>query len=232
MSLPTVAEVRRRIGAVSEPQYRFGLMATYLFDARISEIVSGVCPGDNGGKEVARGPRGTDARLDSFASIGQQIPCVIFSVKTAKRGGRLRSIALPLEEQYEPWTKPLFEYYQQAESRPVFPYTRQQIWWYVKKEKMFEGLTYPIEKYTVKEDNGLKKEVNSHDRPFALHALRHLRATELVEFYGFNGYNLSTYGGWTLKTVVGVSASMERYLSLSWQNYFEKLVKKRTSAIL
>ena len=226
MSLPTVMEVRRRIETVSKPQYRYGLMATYLFDARISEIVSGACPGDNGGKEVARGPRGTDARLDSFAIAGKEFPCVIFTVKTAKRGGKPRSIALPLEEQYEPWTKPLFEYYQQAEGRQVFPYTRQQIWWYVKREKVFEGLTYPIEKYHLKED-GLKKEVDAHIRPFALHALRHLRATELVEFYGFNGYNLSTYGGWTLKTVIGVSASMERYLSLSWQNYFEKLIKKR-----
>lgn len=78
MSLPTVLEVRQRIEAVSKPQYRYGLMATYLFDARISEIVGGVCPGDNGGKEVARGPRGTDARLDNFVSNGKEISCVIF----------------------------------------------------------------------------------------------------------------------------------------------------------
>jgi hypothetical protein len=84
----------------------------------------------------------------------------------------------------------------------------------------------------LREDNGLKKEVEEHIRPFALHALRHLRATELVEFYGFNGYNLSTYGGWTLKTVVGVSASIERYLSLSWHNYFEKMLKRRNQGSL
>ena len=228
MSLPTVHEVRNRIENVNEPRYRYGLMAAYLFDARISEIVGGACPGDNHGKEVARGPRGTDARLENYVFAGNEIPCVIFSVQTAKRGGKRRSIALPLEPQYEPWTKTVFGYYQQAESRPVFPYTRQQIWSYVKQEKMFEGLTYPIEKYTVREDNGLKKEVAEHVRPFALHALRHLRATELVEYYGFNGFNLSIYGGWTLKTTVGVSASMERYLSLDWQNYFEKMLKRRS----
>jgi hypothetical protein len=82
-------------------------MATYLLDARISEIISNANPGDNGGKEVARGPRGSDARLGNFTLNGVDVPCVIFSVKTAKRGGNVRSVALPLNEEYEPWTKPL-----------------------------------------------------------------------------------------------------------------------------
>lgn len=227
MSLPTVSEVRQRIESVTTPEYRYGLMATYLLDARISEVVSRACPNDNRGKEVARGPIGKDARLENYVFAGNEIACVIFSVKTAKRGGNLRSIALPLEQQYEPWTRPLFTYYQQAESRPVFPYTRQQIWNYAKQQNVFKNLTYPIERYYVRKDNGLKKEIDKHDRPFALHALRHLRATELIEFYGFDGFNLSIYGGWTIKTMVGVSSSMERYLSLSWQSYFPKLLKKR-----
>ena len=53
------------------------------------------------------------------------------------------------------------------------------------------------------------------------------RATELVEFYGFDGFNLSIYGGWTLKSMVGVSGAVECYLSLSWQSSFPKLLKKR-----
>jgi hypothetical protein len=90
-------------------------------------------------------------------------------------------------------------------------------------------MSYPIERYRVYDDFGVKKEVDKHARPFTLHALRHLRATELVEYYGFDGFNLSIYGGWTLKSAIGVSASMERYLSLSWQSYFPKLLKKRPS---
>ena len=204
-------------------------MAAYLLDARISEIVAEACPGDNRGREIARGPRGSDARLERFLFMGSEVPCVIFSVKTAKRGGNIRSIALPLEEQYEPWTQPLYEYFQQAGGDPVFNYNRQQIWYYIKTQGVFKHMTYPIERYKVQDDLGVRKEVDKHANPFALHALRHLRTTELVEFYGFDGFNLSTYGGWTLKSMAGVSSSMERYLSLSWSTYFPKLLKKRPS---
>jgi hypothetical protein len=225
---PTVQEVRDRIENVVRPEYRLGLMADYLLDARISEIVAQASPGDNKGKEIARGPKGSDARLESFLFMGTQVPCVIFSIKTAKRGGNVRNIALPLEEQYEPWTKPLYEFFRRAGDGPVFNYNRQQIWYYIKKNGVFRCMAYPIDRYKVYDDSGVRKEVDKHVNPFALHALRHIRTTELVEFYGFDGFNLSIYGGWTLKTIAGVSSSMERYLSLSWSTYFPKLLKRRS----
>jgi hypothetical protein len=64
-------------------------------------------------------------------------------------------------------------------------------------------------------------------RHYNLYALRHSRATELVKFYGFDGFELCVYIGWILKTGVGITPVAGRYLSLSWQSYFPKLLKKR-----
>ena len=220
-----MGEVRSRIAEVEREDYRYCLMATYLMDARISEVVSKACPKDT---TTARGPKGSDAKLDTFVQLGTEIPCVVFTVKTAKRQGKERYVALPLDEQYEPWSKPLYGYFLAAGKRPVFDFTRQTIWKYIKDLDTFKGLECQIIRYIVTDKFTLKKTpVKEHDRAFRLHALRHLRASELVGFYGFDGFNLATYGGWTYHTMAQTSAVMDRYLSLSWQSYFPKLLKIR-----
>jgi len=197
-------------------------MATYLFAGRISEVVGRATKGDT--MTTARGPIGTDA-LSQIYELGTiQEQAVVFRVKTAKRRGRERRIALPTNSNFEPWAKSLYNYFEERGDAIVFPYTRQKIWEYAKR--VFEGLRYPIETYMIWKDGQLQKKVDEHFRPFRLHALRHLRATELVEYYGFNAFELATYCGWTYRTVTGMG-SVDRYLSLSWQSYFPKLLKKR-----
>lgn len=221
MSLPTVDEVRKRISQVPDEDGRFCLMAIYLFDARVSEVVSRKCPSDL--HTNARGPRGVDVRRDLF---GAEDLVALFSLKTAKRGGLKRVCALPMNKEYEPWTLPLFNYFFEKGSKPVFPFIRQ----YVGKvaRESFKGLKYPIERYVlVKKTLGIKKVIDAHSRPFNVHALRHLRASELVEVYGFDGFNLAVYGGWTFHTMAGTTSIMDRYLSLSWQSYFPKLLRRR-----
>ena len=221
MNLPNVNEIRSRIDSVPWRDIRCCLRTCYLFAGRISEVVGKASYGDT---TTARGPRGVDADLDIYTLGEGKEQAVVFTVKTAKRGGRERKVALPLN--YEPWVKEVYDYFQQRGSELVFPFTRQKVWAYAKE--VFDGLTYPIEKYVLtKKDLGLRKVIDEHLRPFRLHALRHLRASELVEFYGFDGFNLATYGGWTYHTMTRVSTVMERYLSLGWQSYFPKLLKER-----
>lgn len=222
MSLPSANEIRSCIEQVPEETYRICLKAHYLCCTRIIELVSIANPRDNYGKVTPRGPKGTDVRLDSF----NDHPLAIFKIKMAKRQGKERLVALPTEEEYEPWTQELYTFFQQAGSAPVFPFTKQKIWRYIKDNKVFKDLTYPIDHYTVWKNGELRK-VADHTRFFGLHALRHLRATELVEFYGFDGFNLATYGGWTIKGMVGISSTFDRYVSLNWQSYFPKLLKRR-----
>jgi hypothetical protein len=223
MSLPNVDDVRGRIDAVDREDVRLCLKCAYLFAARISELVSRASPKDN---TVARGPLGSDYNIDVFELGPIKVEVAVFKVKTAKRGGRERKIALPLDGRYEKWTEELVDYYESCKNAPLFPFTRQRIGQLTRK--VFGGLSYPIEQYViVKKDLGLRKVVKQHIKPFRLHALRHLRATELVEFYGFDGMDLSVYGGWTLRSMIGVGSSLERYAHLQWQRYFPKLLKER-----
>lgn len=221
MSLPSVDVVRERIESVRREAIRNCFMATYLFAGRISEVIG---KGTRKDTTTVRGPRGTDAtqRIYELGPIKQS--AVVFSVKTAKRNGKERLIGLPLNSDFEPWTQILYDYFKEWDNEIVFPFTRQKAWEYSKRA--FEGLRYPIETYTIRGSRQRLKKVEEHSRPFRLHALRHLRATELVTHYGFNAFELATYCGWTYHTAVGM-ASIDRYLSLGWQSYFPKLLKKR-----
>ncbi len=175
---------------------------------------------------MARGPTGQDVKLETFELGDIKSEAAIFTVRTAKRDGKIRKIALPLEKKFEPWTEQLYNYYLEQGNDKVFPFTRQKAWDYAKET--FSGLSYPIEKYSQYDPEDPKpKPVKAHNKPFRTHALRHLRATELIETFGFTGFDLSVYGGWTLRSMVGVGSSLSRYAHLDWRRYFPKLLKKR-----
>jgi len=91
---PTDHEIRERILEVSNEQKRFGFIAQYLWLGRVAEVF---------GKYM---PKRDSFRLTEFD--GEE--AVTFYVKTAKRRGMLRPVALPLDKKYEPWTEPLYEY--------------------------------------------------------------------------------------------------------------------------
>ena len=227
MSLPNVNVVRARIEKVDREDVRTCLMCGYLFCARVSELVSKVSPSDVD-HTTPRGPNGSDVRRESFELGPIKENVAVFTVSTAKRDGVERLVALPFSEKYEPWTSLVYEYFQAQGSKPCFPFTRQKVW--LSSKHVFKGLTYPIDRYTsIESNNGkkIRKTVDRHMKPFRTHALRHIRASELVDRYGFDGIDLSIYGGWTLRSMVGVGSSMERYAHLRWQKYFPKLLKER-----
>jgi hypothetical protein len=234
--LPDYDEVRKRIESVEFDMMKYCFMATYLFAARISEVVAYRNPHDS--HTTPRGPKGIDASLDSYDFRGKNEPIVLFKVRTAKRQGRVRTIGLPVN--FEPWAKPLYEFFNAQGDSVVFPVNRQTAWAYAKE--YFKGLTYSIDRYFLfkqhadgKTHNGKKgtiTPVKIHTRDFALHALRHLRGSELTGFYGFDAFQLATYGGWTYHALARTTSVMDRYLSLSWQSYIEKLMKPRRNVKL
>ena len=227
LTLPEVETVRKRIYAASKEEAKYCLMAAYLFCARASEIIGTTNNYDVAHNlTVARGPTGQDVKLETFVLGDIKTEVAIFTVRTAKRDGKIRKIALPLEKKFEPWTEPLYNYFLEHGNNKVFPFTRQKAWNYA--QETFSGLSYPIEKYNLYDPKDPKpKPVKTHNKPFRTHALRHLRATELIETFGFTGFDLSVYGGWTLRSMVGVGSSMSRYAHLDWRRYFPKLLKKR-----
>jgi hypothetical protein len=263
MSLPDPLEVRTRIEAVQRKDIRFLLKALYLLGAaRISEMVGKLCPGDSAGKRrpIIYGPKGKDAtraeyqvqelslanavqilnRTMKIENAFPKIPVALFRIKIAKQHLTLgeepksRLVALPLDSSYEPWTKQLYDYFEQAGNDYVFPFTRQESWHYITYEQpVFKGLTYPIEKYAVRKNGEVIRTVLPHNKPFKLHALRHLRNKELFEIFHFDGLDFAAYVGWSTRTArsfdPNIPQQMPRYATVyeNWQRYFPKFLKRR-----
>jgi hypothetical protein len=206
----TVAEVRSRILSVPREEFKIALACCYLFAARSCEIVGVKSPSD---RTTPYGPRGEDAWLDTYNHNGAEVKAAVFRLRTAKRQGMERFVALPLDPTYEPLTERIFRYFSERRGKICFPFTRQALHSYASSS--FAGIRYVIEPYG---------SVRQHERDAALHFLRHLRASELAQVYGITGMNLAAYGGWSLKSA-GMSSSMMRYQMLSWQSYFPLLLK-------
>ena len=237
MRVPSSEEVRERIENIRRIPIRYACMTAYIYCGRASEVVGRAYHSDRKmmtrkgprGGTKPRGPRGTkDVRLDRFVQGGVEEPAVVFTVRTAKRKGMVRSVAIPV--QYDPWAELLYKYFREAGDSLVFPFTRQFL--YDKAKREFKGWEYPIDPYKIWENGDVIRNVAAHTKPFGVHALRHVRATELVEYYGFDGFNLAAYGGWTISTTqaqfgVNFPRVISRYLYLNWQGYFSKLLKKR-----
>jgi len=205
----------------------------YLIDGRVSEAVASRAPSDSG--TSPSGPFGKDVEVLGFEGVEASL----FYVKSTHGAeGRTRICARPLPREYEPWSRELLEYFSKFDGEePVFPMNRQKVWRMAREA--WGDLHYPIEAYAVIQVDGegnvlldtdgrkLKRVISRHNRPFNLHAIRHLVATDLVVYYGFNGPNLSAFGGWTLSSAMGVSSAVNRYVQLDWRSYFPKLLKRR-----
>jgi hypothetical protein len=265
MSQPSVLEVRQRIDSVREEEMRNCFRAAYLFCARIGEVVSEDLPSDLAKGIRARGnmlsatqetytpnlsnqeefmaltlSRIAQGKPTGFVRLSKvKEPIAIFKVSTHKRKGMMREIALPLNEEFEPWSVELFNYFKAKEGQSLFPLTRKDA--YYQAKRLFGGFTYRILPYTkwvkLKSPNGeslldehgkprkQKLDIPEHYKRFTDHALRHLRASELTNFYGFSGKDRSKYGGWTLATQEGVSGSQDRYVEIGWRVPLAKLLK-------
>jgi len=216
-NFPSVEEIRKRIDSVKKLSHKNALRYEYLICGRVSEVCGPF------------GPRGTDA---SIVDINGE-EAILFPVKTAKRGGKLRPVALPLK--YEPWARALAGWFEYRGGEKAFPFcmrTLQRV-----SSILFKGLSYPIEKYNP--DKGV--EIEAHWNPVCTHALRHIRALQdLLCFYGFDGLDLAIYGGWTSQSVEQSLPSIAtRYLHLIGNDvnimlmkslankYFPKLLKCR-----
>lgn len=231
MSLPDTSEVLQRIQQIPAQPYRMALLYEYVICGRPSEVVCRSYHSDQ--RTLARGPNGSDVSLEkALITTGSFKDVVVFTVRTAKRKrrssqdyteGLIRKVALPLEE--DPLAELLYNYFLQFGAEQVFPFTRQELSRYARLQKVFSGFVCPIEEYEI--FDGKIKQVPSHSRAYSIGSLRHQRATDLIGFYGFDGFNLAAFGGWSIRsTVKMVTPVMTRYLYINWQAYLPKLLRK------
>lgn len=124
----------------------------------------------------------------------------------------LKIIALPTSVKYEPWTMDLLKWIRKHGSIS-FKLTRQWFW-----QLLRDNLSGILPK---KGSQSLKN------------PLRHFRISHLVEYYGFDPYELTTYAGWTARSTFGqlgisASANIDIYSHLKWRMYLPKLLKPLT----
>jgi hypothetical protein len=75
-------------------------------------------------------------------------------------------------------------------------------------------------------DNGEVVEVPAHSANYSIKSLRNQKASDLINFFGFDGFNLAAYGGWSIKSQIKVTDVMTRYIYVNWQAYFTKLLRE------
>ena len=139
--LPSTTEIRRRIDAIlvkstDDFVYQNAFRFSFLGATRLSEIAGDYAP------------RGNDAHRVDIKGV----PAVLFVQKTARRKGKIRPIALPLDPKIEPWAEPLASFFEEHPNENPFtlpnaPKSTKRYLQY-KSEKVFKGLEWPVEQYS------------------------------------------------------------------------------------
>ena len=139
-----VSDIKQIPKDADSERYRMAFMYQLLIAGRISEVC---------GKYAPKGIEVYEVEFDD-------VPAAMFVVKTAKRNGKLRTAALPLDPKYEPWTKPLLKYFQDAGDDYPFMFSKRfehsirYAQWAA--AKVFEGLEWPMKQYAKAELQPIK----------------------------------------------------------------------------
>lgn len=187
--LPGISQVRERIYTWPEDNVRHALMYQLMICGRPAEVTGKYKP---------------DPSSITLVEIDDE-EAVLFPVKTAKRKGKLRPVALPIK--YEPWAEELYHTLTKSKMVP-FPSGRTVL---RRTHEIFDGMSYPIEEYTHKSGTLIE----SHWREARRHFLRHTRAMDLMINYEFDGLDIAIYGGWSSKSAdQQLPTITQRYLHL------------------
>ena len=170
-SLPSVLEVRKRIEKTPNPDIKFGLMYLFLIAGDLSEAF---------GKNS---PTGDDATLVSYEFDDDVYEAVLFKSKKVPRKKVGRAVAIPYDIYYEPWAKPLFEYFQDHKRDHIFGNFIEDI----KPITFTRYITDELLKIFV----GFPCFKNDYQVPFSAICLKDVRIKNLREFYLFQDLDLS-----------------------------------------
>ena len=193
--LMSLQEVRSRIENMKNDKLRIIAKFQLLTACRVSEAV---------GKYAVR-------KDDLVFTNYKGNELALFNLRTAKRQGTLRTIALPVNQV---WLDEIVEYFKNSRGKKVFKYGESSVTHLLANE--FNGLKYFIERYTLK-PNYIA--IPRHEREMRSHALRHLRLSELVNVYGFDYLDLATFAGWKM------AGMASRYVTMAWGRYIDKFLK-------
>jgi hypothetical protein len=162
-----------------------------------------------------------------------------------------RTIALPYDPKYEPWTQEIYDWYQQRGKEPLFPNNRKHYLDYLNQRGVYKNFAYTVERYTLRTRLGkielipestdkltaYKRHEKSgdvfqydtkpkHMHSFKQHGLRHKRTKQLNDYYQIREtLALCSFIGWA--PARGAEIMISRYGDIysNWQSYIECLFR-------
>jgi len=192
----------------------------YLCAARVSEVITRVTEGErlkNQTKpygqhmtlEIVKDYRRNPAMLTEEPQVVAVIKMQVAKrIKTPIR----KSIALPVNLEYEPWIYDLLKWALDHQQTLSFPLNRFSVWRIVNKN--LKLLLDPMRK-------ALRE---TTDKEKILNPWRHWRLTHLADLYGFDDFDLTLISGWKFSTGLRMGSPVDSYLHLDWRRYFPKLL--------
>jgi integrase len=186
----------------------------YLTGCRVSEVIT----------EAYKTERALGGEAVLSLTTYKGVDVALFTLSTLKRkSGLRRNIALPATVK-DPWVRKLALEWSKTGGRSPYRFTRRFA--YVANKTVFDGYEYVIEDQRVQlKDGTVLFEKEKHNKQSSNHGLRHFRARELTQDYGFTDNDLMTFFGWS-PVSFGKNPYMQRYQNLRWQDYFDKLLTR------
>lgn len=227
IEVPQLTTFREVVDKIPSRRDEIMIKSLYLCAARVSEMVTKVTPYDlKHKKSAAYGqhltwelkfyfPEGQARAQDKKALLHRAL---ILKMPIAKRKKKSRkkepsiedlivfkTIALPCDPKFEPWTIDLLKWISKHKTL-TFPVTRTWAWHLVREN------------------------LRELDPTVHTHSLRHYRITHLIDYYGFDPYEVTVYAGWTIKRTAGAmgfqaGSPIDIYTHLTWRRYFPKLLR-------
>jgi hypothetical protein len=211
-------------------------------DYFITEIEPPDIPSNQMLKIILTSLNNKEEALTLVDQLTQKIKVAVFKIKIAKQhleehnnqkeAYPFRLVALPLDKRFDPWSQELVDYFHDANDNYVFQFNRQDNWEYItRKDKVFEGLYYPIKKYHYYPNGDITADpvpCFEHKRFFKCHAIRHVRTDQLITQFKFDGFDLGALVGWSMGSSNKVSqapqqASNYAEIRSAWRRYIHKL---------
>lgn len=167
--------------------------------------------------KIIRHGEEVDAILKEFFTSEYKV--AIFKIRTEKRSGHTRDIALPVDSEFEPWTHDLMKRFEEGHPAPkkliekypgdsfVFPFTR--------------GMAFHVAHQTFK-GFGYKIKNREESKPYGNHANRHITESRMQRDYGFTDFDTEALLGHTHKSrseMHDVYGNIE-----AWEMYFPKII--------
>ena len=206
-TIPTTSDIRTIIENIDNEDVRYAFMYQFLIGGEVAEICGPYAPDYNNAQEV------------NFNLGGFSFPAVIFIVNNIKPEdrGKNRICAIPLDTEFEPWAKPLYNWFKKHGDEYPIKYSMRNHQRYA--GIYFKDLSWLKEKY---------RKVERRISPFRLADLRKLRIKNLKEFYHFDEVDLALSCAWNEKPRDALlSYQIENVLKTSIDIDDLNIVKKR-----